>query len=162
MEIKLGGIDMPYKVEINTDAYVCRRCSKKDWEPGTMNDFMIALNGWHTTEKSLREVYWRLMMFRGNDWISEEWDKQNERLSDRYQKWREKKCNWVHFTDRLCGIERMHRPCGYGFMQGYFNATKYIETLKKDGYVHIPFSALYDIRQYYKGQNGCYMSIMKI
>lgn len=153
---------MPYKVTINTDAYVCHKCSKQNWEPGTMNDFMIAFNGWHTTERSLREVYWRLMMFRGNDWVSDEWDEQKGSMSDRYEMWLNKKCNWVHFTDRLCKKERMHRPCGYGFMQGYFDDKKAIEELKKNGSVIIPFSALYDIRQYYKGQNGCYMKIEKI
>lgn len=153
---------MPYKVTINTDAYICQKCSKKNWEPGTMNDFMLALNGWHTTERSLREVYWRLMMFRGHDWISEEWDEQKQGMSDRYEKWLDKKCNWVEFEDRLCGFERMHRPTGYGFKQGYFDDRKAIEELKKNGSVTIPFSALYDIRQYYKGQNGCYMKIEKI
>ena len=153
---------MPYKATINTDAYVCQKCSKKDWEPGTMNDYMLTINGWHATERSLREVWWRVMMFRGVDWISDEWDEQKQGLSDRYEMWRNKKCNWVHFLDRLCGIERMHRPSGYGFMQGYFDDRKCIEELKRKGTVTIPFSALYDSRQYYRGQNGCYMRIEKI
>ena len=127
-----------------------------------MNDFMITLNGWHTTEHSLREVYWRIMMFRGVDWIPEEWDEQKESLSERYLKWRNKSCNRICFTDRLCGIERTHRPSGYGFMQGYLDERKCIEELKKNGAVTIPFSRLYDIRQYYKGQNGCYMKIEKV
>lgn len=152
---------MPYKVTINTNAYVCHKCSKENWEPGTMDDFMIALNGWHTVERSLREVMWRISMFRGNDWFSDEWDEQKGALSDRYQKWLSKKCNWVHFYDRLCGFARQHRPCGYGFMQGYFNENKCIETLKETGSVKIPFEALYDIRQFYKGQKGCYMLIEK-
>lgn len=153
---------MPYKVTINTDDYVCQKCSKRNWEPGTMNDFMLALNGWHSTERSLREVYWRLMMFHGLEWVPEEWDAQKEDLSDRYKKWRNKKCNWIKFDDRLCGFKRKHRPSGYGFMQGYFDEKKYIEELKKNGFVIIPFAALYDIRQYYRGQTGCYMRIEKI
>lgn len=153
---------MPYRVTINTDSYICMKCSEKNWEPGTMNDFMLALNGWKTTERSLREVLWRLKMFRGNDFVLEEWDEQKQGLSDRYKKWQMKKCNWVYFTDRLCGITRIHRPCGYGFMQGYFDERKYIEELKKNGSAIIPFSDLYDIRQYYNGLNGCYMKIEKI
>ena len=34
--------------------------------------------------------------------------------------------------------------------------------LKKEGTVKIPFSWLYDIRQYDKAMNGCYMEITKI
>ena len=34
-----------YQMVINTDAYVCERCSKKNWEPGTKNDYMLAING---------------------------------------------------------------------------------------------------------------------
>lgn len=34
-----------YKMIINTDTYKCKRCSKKNWEPGTLNDYMIAING---------------------------------------------------------------------------------------------------------------------
>ena len=151
-----------YKVTINTDEYVCMKCSKKNWEPGTMNDFMIALNGWHTTERSMREVAWRLAMFRGIDWLSSEWDEKKGALNDHYEKWRNKKCNWVYFHDRLCSLERMHRPCGYGFMQGYFNEEKYLAVLQEKGVVIIPFSALYDVCQYYKGQNGCYLKIEKV
>ena len=32
-----------YKMTINTDAYKCGRCSKKNWEAGTRNDYMIAI-----------------------------------------------------------------------------------------------------------------------
>lgn len=154
-----------YKVTINTDAYKCRACSKKDWEPGTMNDYMIALNGWNTTENSLREVMWRLEMFHGNDFVNSEWTanpRTETGLSDRYTKWRNKRCNTVTYFDRLCGFKRRQRPSGYGFMQGYFSIEETIQKLKKDGTVKIPFSYLYDTRQYYKGMNGCYMEITKV
>ena len=26
-----------FKVTVNTDAYKCKRCNKKNWEPGTRN-----------------------------------------------------------------------------------------------------------------------------
>ena len=29
-----------FKVTVNTDAYKCKRCSKKNWKPGTRNDFV--------------------------------------------------------------------------------------------------------------------------
>lgn len=29
-----------YKMIINTDTYKCKRCSKKNWEPGTLNDLL--------------------------------------------------------------------------------------------------------------------------
>ena len=127
-----------------------------------MNDFMIALNGWHTTERSLREVYWRIMMFHGIDWLQDEWDEEKGSMSESYLAWLNKSRNRIYYTDRLCGIERMHRPSGYGFMQGYLNADACIEELKKNGSVTIPFSRLYDIRQYYKGQDGCFMKIEKV
>lgn len=154
-----------YKVLINTDSYNCKRCSKKNWEPGTMNDYMIALNGWHTVEHSLREVMWRLMMFQGNDFPHSEWvDKPNGEsgLSDRYTKWRNKKCNTIKYMDRLCGFERKQMPMGYGWKQGYFNIDEVIENLKKDGIVKVPFKWLYDIRQYDKCMDGCYMLIEKV
>lgn len=152
-----------YKVRIDTDAYKCRASSKKNWEPGTMNDYMIALNGWHTMENNLREVMWRLEMFDGNDFV--EWDGNPNTeygLSERYTKWRNKKCNMITYLDRLCGFKRMQRPCAYGFAQGYFDKDKVLEELKQKGVVRIPFEWLYDIRQYYKGMDGCYMEILKV
>jgi len=154
-----------YAVTINTDSYVCQKCSKKAWEPGTMNDFMITLNGWHTTEYSLKEVLWRILLFQGNDFPHSEWNKKNENgfhLSDAYTKWIKRKCNWVTYMDRLCGCERMNRPSGYGFMQGYFNVQEVLDELKQNGIVKITFTSLYDLRQYYKGMNGCYMEIRRI
>lgn len=47
-----------YKMTINTDTYKCGRCSKKNWEPGTRNDYMIAINGITRTLYSMREVMW--------------------------------------------------------------------------------------------------------
>lgn len=47
-------------------------------------------------------------------------------------------------------------------MQGYFDIDKYLNILKETGVIQIPFSALYDIRQYDKRMNGCYMEIKKI
>lgn len=151
-----------YKVSINTDAYKCFPCSKKNWEPGTMNDFMIALNGWHTTEHSIKEVIWRLKMFSGCTFSEKEWDEEKQDWKEDYQKWVYKKCNTVAFQDRLCGFERTHPVCGYGFPQGYFNIDDAVKELKSEGSVRIPFEWLYDIRQRnYKAVKGCYMEIVK-
>ena len=45
---------------INTDNYKCGRCSKKNWEPGTRNDYMITINGITRTLYNMREVMWQL------------------------------------------------------------------------------------------------------
>lgn len=47
-------------------------------------------------------------------------------------------------------------------MQGYFSIDEVMEKLKTKGYVKIPFKWLYDIRQYDKAMDGCYMEITKI
>ena len=55
-----------FKVTVNTDAYKCKRCSKKNWKPGTRNDYMIAINGITRTLYNMREVMWQLELFQGN------------------------------------------------------------------------------------------------
>lgn len=153
-----------YKVTINTDKYVCGRCSKENWEPGTRNDYMTAINGITRTLRSMREVMWQMELFRGNSFLMSEYDennkKENYHLSDRYVKFLKK--NTIKYYDRLCGFHRTQYLSGYGWMQGYFNAAEARETLKKEGIVKIPFKWLYDIRQYDKRMDGCYMEIKKI
>lgn len=46
-------------------------------------------------------------------------------------------------------------------MQGYFDIDKVLEKLKTEGTVKVPFKWLYDIRQYDKAMDGCYMEIVK-
>lgn len=153
-----------YKMQINTDKYVCGRCSKVNWEPGTRNDYMLHINGITRTLNSLREVRWQLELFRGNSFLTEEWDESNSEenycLSDRYVKFLKK--NTIRYFDRLCEFERTQYLSGYGFMQGYFNIGKVLEELKENGTVKVPFKWLYDIRQYDKAMNGCYMEITKV
>ena len=55
-----------FKVTVNTDAYKCKRCSKKNWKPGNRNDYMIAINGITRTLYNMREVMWQLELFQGN------------------------------------------------------------------------------------------------
>lgn len=111
----------------------------------------------------MREVMWQLELFRGNSFLSSEYSddnpKENHGLSDRYVKFLKK--NTVRYYDRLCGFERQQYLSGYGFMQGYFDIGDVMEKLKTEGSVKVPFKMLYDIRQYDKALDGCYMEIVK-
>lgn len=157
---------MSYKVKINTQKYVDKgpnRCSKKNWERGTVYDYMCAINGYTATEQNLREVGWRLELFRGQTWLQSEYSDSNPEeqygMSDRYTKWLAKKCNMIEYHDRMCDLTRKQVPSGYGWMQGYFSAGDKIKQLKEKGYVRIYFHELYDLRQYDKKMDGCYMEI---
>ena len=149
---------------INTDTYQCAKCSKKNWEPGTRNDNMIAINGITRNLYNMREVMWQIELFHGNSFLHSEYDdnnpEENYGLSDRYVKFLKK--NTIKYYDRLCGFERTQYLSGYGWMQGYFDVDKLLSQLKQDGFVKIPFKMLYDIRQYDKAMEGCYMEIRKI
>lgn len=152
-----------YKMTINTDTYKCGRCSKKNWETGTRNDYMIAINGITRTLYNMREVIWQLELFQGNSFIMSEWSEYNPEenfgLSDRYVKFLQK--NTIKYHDRLCELDRQQYLSGYGFMQGYFDIEEVIKKLKEEETVKIPFKWLYDIRQYNKAMDGCYMEITK-
>jgi hypothetical protein len=153
-----------YKVKINTDSYKCLPCSKKQWQNGTMNDMMLAINGWHTTERNLQQVRWRLEMFAGNGDTEDkyiEYDSENSKFLGKYGEWRNKRCNTLRYYDRLCGVCRIQDITGYGWKQGYFDIDIIINELMEKGSVKIPFSYLYDTRQYYNGMDGCYMEITK-
>ena len=163
---------MAYKVVINTDKYKCSRCSKNNWEPGTRNDYMIAINGRTFRENSIREVIWLLDMFQGNTWNQDEYTEKNSGkvgkygeyygMSERYYKWLHKRPHLVVYYDRLCGFNRRQWLSGYGWLQGYFDKREVLNILKQKGTVKIPFEWLYDIRQYDKNMDGCYMQITKI
>ena len=107
---------------------------------------------------------WQLELFHGNSFLISEYSddnpEENYGLSDRYTKFLQK--NTITYYDRLCGFERKQYLSGYGWMQGYFSIDEVIEKLKTDGIVKVPFTWLYDIRQYDKAMNGCYMEIRKI
>lgn len=141
-----------YRMTINTSKYICGKCSKANWEPGTRNDYMIAIDGIKRTLNSMREVIWQLKLFSGDSFV--------EYGSDRYAKFLKK--NLITYYDRLCGFNRQQYLSGYGFMQGCFDVNAVMEKLKIEGTVRIPFKQLYDIRQYDKDMNGCYMEITKI
>lgn len=153
-----------YKMAINTDTYKCGRCSKKNWEPGTQNDYMIAINGITRTLYNMREVMWQLELFHGNSFVMSEYSddnpEENYGLSDRYIKFLKK--NTIKYHDRLCNLDRQQYLSGYGWMQGCFSIGEVMEKLKAEGTVKIPFKWLYDIRQYDKAMDGCYMEITKV
>lgn len=163
---------MSYKIVINTDSYVCGRCSKENWEVGTRNDYMLAINGRTFCEKNLREVRWLLDLFQGISNNSAEWSPENIEkvgkygeyygMSDRYYEWLHRKAHTVTYRDRLCGFDRTQYLSGYGVMQGYFDRDVVLDELKKNGTVRVPFRYLYDSRQYDKDMNGCYMEISNL
>ena len=150
---------MPYKVTISTAAYKHRRCSVKNWEPGTVNDFMEALDGWKITEPNLQNLEWRVLMFEGRMPHIYEGDPQWED----YKRWKNQPCNRIHYRDKLCELDRTEEVCPPGWKQGTgirFDAVK--QALREDGYIKIPFSVVYDARQYDKHMNGCFMEIKKV
>ena len=144
-----------FKVRINTDAYISAPCSKKNWEPGTYNDFMRAINGWETIENDEIALMWRIKMFDGSggDWSNPEW-----------LAWKDLPTNHFHFRDILCNCNRVHDISPYGYKQGYFNYESVIREVKNKGKARIPFSWAYDSRQMLKGRNlsRCYMEIVML
>lgn len=141
-----------YQVRISTDAYRKQRCSQKNWEKGTINDFMEAINGWQTKEKTLKQVAWRIDLFSGI-WHFEE---------EGWEDWYKQPINKITYLDKLCGFERTQEVSPYGFKQGYFDRDKVLKKLQENGIVRIPFAWVYDVRQYDKHMDGCYMEIVKI
>ena len=126
---------------------------------------MIAINGITRTLHSMKEVMWQLELFRGNSFLISEYDEEknieeNYHLSDIYMAFLKK--NTIKYYDRLCGFNRTQYLSGYGWMQGYFNIGNVLNELKENGKVRVPFKWLYDIRQYDKNMNGCYMEIEKV
>lgn len=131
---------------------------------GFTNDYMLAINGITRTIYTKRELIWQLELFRGQSFLLSEYDSNNPEenfgLSNRYVKFLKK--NTIKYYDRLCGFERQQYLSGYGFMQGYFDIDKVLDLLKKEGSVKVPFSWLYDIRQYDRCMDECYMEITKV
>lgn len=144
-----------YKISINTQAYRPMRCSKQNWEPGTINNFMEALGKYKVTERSLAGVKRRIDIFDGC------WHNLYEVNGTEGFSWYDNPKNKCHITfyDELCGFNRTHDVAPYGFKQGYFNHQKVIDELLKNGVAKIPFAWVYDIRQYNKRYDGCYMKI---
>lgn len=128
-----------YHVSINTDGYTSLRCSKKNWEPGTINDFIHAINGWESTEKSLTEVRWRIELLLHQTHY--------HCGNAHWEKWFAKKKNKIRYQDQLCEMERIDDVSVPGFAQGYVNINDLLNELKQTGSVRIPFSMGYDMRQ---------------
>lgn len=151
---------MRYKFSINTDDYVCGKCSKRNWEAGTRNDYMLTINGITRTLYNLREVKWQLELFRGNSFLSSEYDDNSGELSERYTKFLSK--NKITYRDRLCGFDRSRYLSAYGIPSGYVDIDKILETVKKEGAARIYFNEWYDIRQCDKALDGCFIEIRKM
>jgi len=152
---------MSYKCVINTNAYELQRCSRKNWEPGTVNDFMVALNGWNCVERTLQEVAWRINMLCGTNYSGPVWDNEKGAYTKKFNKWLHRKKNFIKYYDRLCEFDRVSAITAPGFCQGYVDVDKKISELKKNGEVRIYFDELYDIRQNPKRFKDCYMEISR-
>lgn len=145
---------MPYTVVVNTDAYRQRRCSKENWEPGTTNSFMKAVNGWRTEEPDIESVKWRIEMFlHGTPLDAFDDPKCNE--------WYNDPKNQIKYHDMPCDIMRNAFIECPGWHQGYCRIGKLLEELETSGHVRIPFAYAYDMRQYIKNMDGCFMEISK-
>ena len=144
-----------YQAIINTDCYKLMPCSKKNWEAGTINDFILAINGWKSTERSLQEVRWRIEMLFGHAYY--------HCGNSHWEKWFSQRKNKIKYQDRLCGFERTDSIKVPGFAQGYVDISDLLEKLKADGKIRIPFSMGYDMRQSGgKRYKGCYMEICRV
>ena len=150
---------MAYRVEVDTTKYVNRRCSRQNWEPGTMNDYMHAINGWVHRETSLKHLQWLLTAIERKN---KDYNLYGE--DPEYTKWWngvEKKLT-IKYMDNLCEFERSQYLGPYGIAQGYFSIGNIINKVKTEGYAEIKFSYFYDIRQYHKNMNGCVIRITKV
>ena len=151
---------MAYKFRIDTSKYRSLACSQKNWESGTLNDFMKAINNWTIRENNLREVSWRISYL--GSWAPSGASGDNYPM---YREWLEKhdaRKNFIKFWDSMCEFERRLPVAMYGFAQGYFDIDKKIEELKKNGVVRIYFKEYYDIRQFKKNMDGCFIEITKV
>lgn len=145
-----------YVITINTEAYKPMKADMKCWERETINDFMEALNGYKVTETNLKAIIRRINLFAGHPYDETNWREVMDWMDDPRSKAK------ITFWDKLCCMERMEYAAPYGFKQGYFNIDDVINELKDKSIVKIPFSWTYDIRQYSKRYDGCYMQIKKI
>ena len=151
---------MAYKVRIDTSKYINLRCSEKNWSSGTMNDFMNAINGWSIRENNLRELRWRICYLGG--WAPYQGRGDNYPMYKASLEKHDKTKNFIKFYDRMCKFERREPVKMYGFAQGYFDMDKKIEELKKNGIVRIYFKEFYDVRQYKKNLDGCFIEITRV
>lgn len=148
-----------YQAIINTSAYEKIKCSNKNLEAGSINDYMQALNGWNTILNTLDEVRWQLEMFNGTGPGRDCWNDNGNGFTKKYKDWRDKPENTITYLDKLCMFEKTSRIEAYGFKQGYIPINSVLEELENKGIVRVPFKWCYDSRQYIKNLDNCYMEI---
>lgn len=141
-----------YKITVSTAEFNPFYATKKNWENGTRNDFMYAINSWHITEKNLRDLKNRVKLMLGHG-VEEKY------YQDDKAKWLGK--SYITYEDRMCGFERTDTVGPYGFAQGYVDVDKHIQELLTTGESKIYFRDAYDIRQYHKNYDGCYILITR-
>lgn len=148
---------MSYKVTFHTDAYKPHKASKEKWKLGTRNDEMKALDGRSYVEKTIPELRWRIYMACGN-WPHDLTGDAREE----YIAWRHNKRNIISYVDQFCEVTRTMYPAVPGFAQGYVNIDNVVLEVLKVGSARLDFKCFYDIRQYDKNMDGCYVTIERI
>lgn len=142
-----------FKVIINTAAFEPFHATHKNWENGTRNDFIYAINGWQSVENNLRDLKNRVCLMIGYP-IEEDY------YQDKYSKWMKK--SKIKYQDRMCGFYRIDQVGVYGIAQGYVDISKHINELRKIGKSKIYFTEAYDVRQYPKNYDGCYIELLRV
>lgn len=144
-----------YKLIINTQEYKSMVCTKRNWEKGTINNFMAALDGFETKEPTEQRLRWWLAMFTGTC-------SKNE-FSKEWYAWNTESNTKIEYKDVMCGLKRTVAVSPYGFKQGYVPIDKKIEELKQNKVVRIYFSEVYDIRQpILQNVKNCYLEISEV
>ena len=70
--------------------------------------------------------------------------------------------NNIAYVDHFCEVTRTMYPEVPGYAQGYVNIDAVVLKVLRDGSARLDFKCFYDIRQYDKNMDGCYVTIEKI
>ena len=85
-----------------------------------------------------------------------------DKPDEEYIAWRRDKRNIISYVDHFCEITRTMYPEVPGYAQGYVNIDAVVLKVLRDGSARLDFKCFYDIRQYDKNMDGCYVTIEKI
>jgi len=146
-----------FKVWFTTSRYKPHKASVQNWEPGTKNCHMKALDGWSSVEPDERALRWRLWLFQGGPIPSDPEE------YEQYKQWRAQPINKIEFWDSYCEMDRVTEPTPPGFKQGAaLQVDKIMAELRTRGIAIIPFSQVYDSRQYDHHMDGCELLIVAL
>ena len=139
-----------YKVIFNTKEFESKK--RRSWENQLRNDFAVSINGKEFICKDESELYHRL------SFIDNTWD--NDSKYGKYPfEYFQTEDNFVILRSPIY-YDRKLPLSMYGFALGYVDKEKVINTVNEKGFISIPFSNFYDIRQgnFFK---KCYIEIIK-